>query len=203
MIADGLYALLRAVLSLLFRTVFRCQVEGQDNIPRQGGVIIAANHVSNFDPPFAATFVPRHVCFMAKEELFKVPLLGQAIKMLRAFPVKRGASDRSAIRTALTILKDGHCLGLFPEGTRSRDGKMKRPEAGLALIAAKANVPVIPTAVIGTGRILSGGCFLPKLTVKYGKPIYFQAETADKAAFQAFSEKIMEEIQKMMPNESK
>lgn len=203
MIADVLYALLKIFLTVLFRVVFRCRVVGQENIPREGGVIIAANHVSNFDPPFAATFVPRHVYFMAKEELFKVPVFGQIIRLLHAFPVKRGTSDRNAIRMALATLKNGHCLGLFPEGTRSRDGKLQKPEAGLALIAAKAKVPVIPTAVIGTGRIMAQGSFFPQLTVRYGKAIYFNAESNDKVDFQAFSEEIMGEIQKLMSKDSK
>jgi 1-acyl-sn-glycerol-3-phosphate acyltransferase len=203
MIADIFYALLRLVFKAVFYIVFRCRVEGVENIPKTGGVIVAANHASNFDPPFAATFVPRHVYFMAKEELFKVPVFGSAIRCLHAFPVKRGASDRNAIRIALKVLSDGHCLGLFPEGTRSRDGKIRKPEPGLALIAAKAKVPVVPTAVIGTGRIMAHGSFLPRLTVIYGKPLYFAAEAADKAAFQEFSAQIMAEIEKMMANASK
>jgi len=203
MLADAFYACLRVFFRLLFRLVFRCRVEGRENIPRSGGVIVAANHVSNFDPPLAATFLPRHVYFMAKEELFQVPVFGFVIRALHAFPVRRGASDRAAIRTALEILKSGHCLGLFPEGTRSKDGRLQKPEPGFALIAAKAGVPVVPTAVAGTGDIFANGHFLPRLTVRYGKPIYFGAETKDKAALHAFAAKTMAEIQKMLPAATK
>lgn len=196
-----LYDFVRIVFIAIFRYVFRCKVVGSDNIPKQGGVIIAANHLSLWDPPLAATFVPRYVHFMAKEELFKIPVFGYVIRKLRSFPVRRGASDRAAIRAAITLLNDGHCLGLFPEGTRSKTGAIRKAESGLALIALKAGVPVVPTAVIGTNKIMSKSNFLPKLEVRYGKPIQFVSDQTDKAALQEFSQKIMNEIEKMMKDE--
>ncbi|MBP2633957.1 MAG: plsC [Firmicutes bacterium] len=196
-----LYDFVRVVLIAIFRYGFRCKVVGSDNIPKQGGVIIAANHLSLWDPPLAATFVPRYIHFMAKEELFKIPILGYIIRKLHSFPVRRGASDRAAIRTAITLLNDGHCLGLFPEGTRSKTGTIRKAEPGLALIALKAGVPVVPTAVIGTNKIMSKGSFLPKLEVRYGKPIQFVSDQTDKVALQEFSQKIMDEIEKLMNDE--
>lgn len=196
-----LYDFVRVVLIAIFRYVFRCKVVGSDNIPKQGGVIIAANHLSLWDPPLAATFVPRYVHFMAKEELFKIPILGYIIRKLHSFPVRRGASDRAAIRTAIVLLNDGHCLGLFPEGTRSKTGTIRKAEPGIALIALKAGVPVVPTAVIGTNKIMSKGNFLPKLEVRYGNPIQFVSDQTDKVALQEFSQKIMDEIEKLMNDE--
>lgn len=196
-----LYDFVRIIFIAIFRYVFRCKVVGSDNIPKQGGVIIAANHLSLWDPPLAATFVPRYVHFMAKEELFKIPVFGYVIRKLRSFPVRRGASDRAAIRAAITLLNDGHCLGLFPEGTRSKTGAIRKAESGLALIALKAGVPVVPTAVIGTNKIMSKSDFLPKLEVRYGKPIQFVSDQTDKVALQEFSQKIMDEIEKMMKDE--
>lgn len=192
------YGILKLIFTLVFRILFRSTIQGVENIPQHGGMILAANHVSNIDPPLAATFTPRHVHFMAKQELFDVPILGFCIKNLYSFPVKRGASDRNAIRQAINILNNGHCLGLFPEGTRSKDGKLHRPEPGLALLAAKTKVPVIPAAVIGTGDVGGKKCLLPKFQVRYGKPIYFSGETVDKVSLQKFSEQLMNEIQKLL-----
>lgn len=183
-----MYELLRFLFKKFFYVIFRCKEKGVENIPLEGGVIIAANHLSLWDPPLAATYVPRHVHFMAKEELFKIPLFGILIKKLYAFPVRRGAADRSAIRTAIQLLKDGRCLGLFPEGTRNKNGTIGKPEPGVALIAVKAGVPIIPTAVIGTNKLLG------PFEVRYGKAILFDSEQADKVQLQAFSEKIMQEI---------
>jgi len=196
-----LYDFVRIVLTAVFQCLFRCEVVGRENIPKQGGVIIAANHLSLWDPPLAAAFVPRYVHFMAKEELFKIPIFGYIIRKLYSFPVRRGAVDRGAIRTAITLLNDGHCLGLFPEGTRSKTGMIKKAEPGLALIALKAGVPVIPTAVIGTNKIMTKGSLFPKLEVRYGKPIQFKSEQTDKATLQQFSQRIMDEVEKLMKDE--
>jgi len=193
-----LYKIVRKLLQWLFKVVFRCEISGVEHIPLSGGLIIAANHASNWDPPMAAVFVLRPVCFMAKQELFSVPVFGQIIKRLHAFPVKRGAGDRGAIKAALQILKTGDCSGLFPEGTRSHDGKMHKPEAGIAFIAAKANVPVVPTALIGAADIFGEKEKFPKLKIRYGIPMTFQGNPADRDELQAFSQQIMDEIKKMI-----
>lgn len=193
-----LYKLMKLTFPRIFRGIFHCEVSGAERLPKDGGVIIAANHISNWDPPFVASFVPRSVHFMAKEELFKIPVFGQVIRRLGAFPVRRGTSDRAAIRTALQLLKNGACLGLFPEGTRSKNGALGKAEQGLALIALKAGVPVVPTAVVGTNRIFSGGSFFPKLKILYGKPLRINPERADKEAMLEFSKQIMDEIEKLL-----
>ena len=136
------------LFKFIFKNFFKCQIVGVENIPSTKGVIIAANHISLWDPPLIGTFLPRKINFMAKEELFDIPIIGYIIKRLNAFPVKRGTADRVAIKKAISLLKSGECLGLFPEGTRSKDGKLGEAEAGMALIAIKADVPVVPTAVI-------------------------------------------------------
>ena len=130
------YAILRVLFCLYFKLFFRAEIIGRENMPREGAVILAANHMSNWDPPFLACFLFRPVSYMAKVELFKNPIFGAAITKCHAFPVKRGGADKSAIKTAVNVLKEGRCLGLFPEGTRSRDGHLKKAEAGVGLIAA-------------------------------------------------------------------
>lgn len=193
-----MYEFLRVIFSSMLRLFFRAEISGAENVPGEGGVIIAANHVSNWDPPVLATFVMRQFHFMAKQELFEIPVFGGAIRKLHAFPVKRGAADRAAIKQAIRILQEGACLGLFPEGTRSKDGELGKPEPGIALIALKAGVPVVPAAIIGTEKIFSRGEFFPKVKIVYGKPLRMEAGKADKEALQAFSEQIMAEVQRLL-----
>ena len=108
---------------------------------------------------------------MAKSELFQNPIFGSIIRALLAFPVKRGAPDRAAIRYAIDLLKQGELVVIFPEGTRSKDGQLKDAEPGLALIVGKAKVPVIPVGIAGTRRIFSKGCRFPQVRVSFGEPI--------------------------------
>ena len=189
-----LYALLQIFIRLYFSLLFRAEITGQENVPADGGVIVAANHLSNWDPPLLATFLQRHVNYMAKEELFENPIFSAAIRSCHAFPVKRGEADRGAIKTAVGVLKAGHCLGLFPEGTRSKDGQMGKAEAGGALIAAMTGAPVIPAAIIGTGDIFSGGNPFPRLKVSYGSPLVFKGNRKNKAELEEFSQRIMAAI---------
>jgi len=193
-----LYSIIRFFLDVFFTVLFRCEIIGKENIPASGGMIMAANHQSNWDPPLAAVFATRPVSYMAKQELFDIPVFGSIIRSLHAFPVKRGAADRNAIKTALQILAQEKCLGLFPEGTRSKDGKIHKPEAGIALIAAKAKVPVVPTALLGTEKMFSKTDFLPKLRVIYGEAMFFTGDIKDKEALQAFSQEIMDRIAEMI-----
>ena len=192
-----LYAFLKIFFQTLFRIVFRTRVRGTEHLPKEGPVILAANHMSNWDPPLLACFMPRIVSYMAKEELFEHPIFGTAIRICHAFPVKRGAADRAAIKTAVQVLKGGHCLGLFPEGTRSRTGKMRKAEAGVGLIAAMTGAPVVPAAILGTDKIFANGGFLPKLMILVGEPMHFTGDRKDKAQLEAFSQSILDEIARM------
>ena len=198
-----MYSLLQAFFTFFFQVFFRAEIIGRENLPAEGGVILAANHMSNWDPPLLATFLSRPVSYMAKKELFEVPVLKQIIRSCYSYPVKRGAADRGAIKAALQALKEGRCIGLFPEGTRSRDGKIHKAEGGVALLAALGNVPVVPAAILGTDRIFSRGIFFPKLTVIFGEPLFFSGKHNDKENLQLFSQKIIEEIVKMLKLHSK
>jgi 1-acyl-sn-glycerol-3-phosphate acyltransferase len=189
-----LYRVIRVFLHYFFKIIFRCKVIGIDHIPPYGGAIIASNHVSLFDPPVVGTAFTRSVHFMAKEELFAIPILGWIFTKLNAFPVRRATADRTAIRHAISLLENGELLGLFPEGTRSRTGKLGKPETGLAMIALKAGVPVIPTAVIGTNKVWKDGNLLPRFIVKFGNPIMVNREKTDKEIMENLSNQIMQEI---------
>lgn len=187
-----MYKLLRLFFWIIFQFVFRWQVKGIDNIPQNQGVIIAANHISLWDPPVIGCAVPGKIDFMAKAELFKIPVLGWIISRLNAFPVNRGTADRNAIREAISRLKQGHTLGIFPEGTRSKKGTLGAGEPGVALIALKAGVPIVPTAVIGTNQVMRNGGILPRFQVIFGKPVYLSE--MKKENLETASNLIMQEI---------
>ena len=182
------------LFKFIFKNFFKCQIVGVENIPSTKGVIIAANHISLWDLPIIGTFLPRKINFMAKEELFDIPIIGYIIKRLNAFPVKSGTVDRVAIKKAISLLKSGECLGLFPEGTRSKDGKLGEAEAGMALIAIKADVPVVPTAVIIKKNKFWGN----EIKLIFGKPIKYQPNEDGKIVMQEFTDEIMREIGKLM-----
>lgn len=193
-----LYKIVKVIFRLIFGILFRPKVVGVENVPLDGPLIMSANHVSNWDPPIAGTYMPRPVAYMAKEELFSPAIAGAIISSLYAFPVKRGAADRAAIKTALGILKQGLCLGVFPEGTRSKDGKLHKAEAGVALLAAMGKAPVVPVALINTNRIFQNGGLLPQLKIIFGEPMYFEGKHNDKAALEEFSQKIMKNIENLI-----
>ncbi|HWR38051.1 MAG TPA: lysophospholipid acyltransferase family protein [Patescibacteria group bacterium] len=195
-----LYSVIKFLLGNFIRLVFRLKVTGSENIPLQGGAIVAANHISLWDPPVVGAALARRVSFMAKEELFNQPLLGWTILRLGAFPVRRNTADRNAIRTALGRLADGHLVGLFPEGTRSKTGELGSPEPGIALIAAKAGVPIIPAAVIGTDQVLCNGTLLPQFEVRFGPPLYLVPGKTDKETLDDISNNIMHQIGQLLRN---
>jgi 1-acyl-sn-glycerol-3-phosphate acyltransferase len=128
------------------------EVRGRENIPRQGGLIVASNHISYWDPPMIASALPREVHFLAKEELFTVPLLGVAIRSLNSIPIRRGAADLSGLARAIAALKAGGGLLLFPEGSRMRDGELHSPRPGVGLMAVQGDVPIVPCYISGSNR---------------------------------------------------
>lgn len=192
-----LYGFLRVIFRLFFYIVFRTHVYGRDNIPAEGAVILAANHASNIDPPLMASLIDRPVSYMAKIELFENPIFGAAIRRCHAFPVKRGESDRGAIKAAVAVLREGRILGLFPEGTRSKTGELQKAEAGVALIAAMTGAPIVPVAILNTHRIFANGGLVPQLRIMYGAPIAFQGDRKSKEALDTFSADIMTHIARM------
>lgn len=163
-----------SIVSPTLHTYFRGKIYGANRVPHSGACIAVCNHASYFDPPILSNCLGRPVAFMAKEELFNVPLLKQAIKLYGAYPVKRSQSDRSAIRAALKVLENGWIAGIFLDGTRSRDGRIHRPKLGAALIAAKAGVPIIPVSLWGTEKIITKNSLIPRsipITIRIGEVI--------------------------------
>ena len=140
----------------------------------QGPVVVVANHGSHLDPPLLGHALGRPVAFMAKAELFGIPLLGPLIRACGAYPVKRGASDREAIRTATARLEDGWAIGVFLDGTRQQDGRVNHPMPGAALLSARSGAPLLPVAIINSHRALGTGQSWPRLVpiqLRIGEPI--------------------------------
>ena len=191
------YKIFKILCRIWYGIFLRTKVIGAENIPEEGAFILAANHMANWDPPFLGTFISREVCFMGKEELFKNPVMAAVCRGLHVFPVKRGAADKTAIKTAIKILKNGDCLGVFPEGTRSKTGKIGKAESGVSLIAAMTKVPIIPAAIVNTEKIFSSAVKFPRLAVVYGKPIYFDGNAKDKEKLSDFAQFVMQEIAKL------
>ncbi|GAB4012482.1 lysophospholipid acyltransferase family protein [Nocardioides ultimimeridianus] len=146
------YLFVRLVMMPLLRLVFAMRISGQENVPASGPVVIAPNHKSFWDAFFIAASLKRRIYFMGKSELFE-GRAGRLLIALGAFPVRRGESDADAIETALTILRRGDALALFPEGTRVRDPEeLGRPRKGAARLAIEGGAPIVPTALTGTER---------------------------------------------------
>src|SRR5579871_1530126 len=153
---DRFYDFSKCCVRLMARVLWRARVYGAENVPADGPVIIACNHVSYLDPPVMGCLCPRRISYMAKKELFAVPLLGTAIRALGAYAVDRHGSATAAIKRSLQVLEAGGAVGIFPEGTRNRSGAVA-PQTGVALLASLGRAPVVPVCIYGSDRALQLG----------------------------------------------
>ncbi len=198
------YRVAHAIVGLTIKPVFRLRAEGQQHIPKDGPVLIASNHLSVLDPIVIAYGVPRPVAYVAKAELFRLPVLSFILPRLFAIPLERGAGDLSAVKAAIRALNKGLAFGIFPEGTRSRDGKLQPFKTGAAAIAIRTGAKVVPAAVIGTDKAWPVGQgprpFRP-ITVRYGPPLDFSDKKLDKKSLQAATEVLQEAVASLLPEE--
>ena len=170
-----LYRISVALLNLSYRLTGGLICVDRHNVPETGGVILAPNHISYADPPAVGCGLRRQVHCMAKEELFRFPL-GVWMRAVGAFPVRRGPADRKALKRAIQLLKEGRTVCIFPEGTRSPDGRLQAPELGISLVALRSRAPVVPVAVIGSDKVLPPHTLRPRrhrIRIVYGRPLTF------------------------------
>jgi 1-acyl-sn-glycerol-3-phosphate acyltransferase len=188
---DWFYRLARSfVRYCVFTPLGGFRVEGLANVPLQGPLIVAANHVSFADPPAIGCAMPRPVRFMAQAGLFKPPIFGPTIRKLGAFPVHRGEADKAAIRHALELLDQGWALLVFPEGRRGDGQRLGPANRGVELLAKRSGAPVLPAGILGTARWLPKGAKIPRptrITVRFGEPFAWDASFN-------FDERLMMEI---------
>lgn len=183
---------------VVYGTIFPRKIYGKENIPESGAYLLVANHISARDPLFLASVMPlnRPVNFMAKKELFKNPILRKCMEWLHAFPVDRGAADMSAIHASMRILKEGKVLGIFPQGTRSKDNSPTPMLSGSSMIALRANVPVIPAYIDGPYRLFR------RCDIHFGKPIDFSefGRRCDRDTLDQATKLIENSVWSMRPN---
>ena len=188
--------------------VRKLEVVGKENLPLEGPLILASNHLNNADPPMIALAIrPRYPMFMAKREMIRWPILGPAFRLFGAFPVRRGEADLSALRAATGVIEGGALLVMFPEGTRSRTGGLTEGHPGTALIALRTGVPVMPVAITGSENIGWPWLFLkprsvPHIRVVLGEP--FRVPPVERINSEATAEAhrlIMSRIAALLPPE--
>ncbi len=169
-----MYPIIKFIVHLICRLLFFVRVEGKENIPKEGAAILAANHTSFWDAPIILMTTKRSMRIMGKAELFEHKLLAPFLRMAGTFPVHRGTTDITAIKTALRALKDGSLFAIFPTGTRIKPGENADAKAGVALIASKSGAPVIPIAIVNGYKL-----FRP-VTIRIGEPLYVKSENGTK-----------------------
>jgi len=194
-----LYWFFRHTFFVFFKVFNRLRVTGSENVPDTGGVIVAANHASYLDPLVVGAALKRRATYMAKEGLFKIPLIGEFVRSF-SFPVRRDKPQPSTIKEAVRRLKGGELIVMFPEGGRSAGGGMLDAKRGVAVIAALSRASVVPALVSGTDASLPvGGKILrpAKITVMFGKPLEAGSGETDREYQERISKEMMEEIKKL------
>ena len=198
-----------AVIGWLARVLFGGRIEGAEHVPRIGAFIVVSNHCSNLDPPLVgwatANQVGRVIHFMAKVEMRSWPILGWFATQSAVVFVRRGERDRAAQRQLLELLADGRPIGVFVEGTRSRDGRMKAVKPGAAWLALTAGVPLLPVGIAGTHRLFPGRARWPhatRITIRVGEPFTLAASSSgrtDREALASGTARIAAEIAALLP----
>lgn len=170
--AGVLYVIIRSMFRFVLRIGFRWRVEGADNVPPSGAVIVCANHFHWWDPIVVACSLNRPIHFMSKSELYRNPLFAAALRAVNSFPVERKTADRKAIRRSLAILRSGHALGIFPEGTRNKTGLLRAGESGAGMLALRSGAPILPVGVSGRYRLFN------TVFVRIGRPFHVSRDSS-------------------------
>lgn len=192
------YRFCRATAYGVARVLWGLRVEGTENVPRSGALVVASNHVSNLDPALLGAVIPRESGFAAKKELFAVPVLGPLISSLNAIPVDRARLSISSLRALGGLLNDEKALVFFPEGTRSRDGRLGRPKLGVGMVLSRYPVTVIPVWIEGTDSLLRSLLRRGRMRVVFGRPHTLPGEddpaVGRRDRYRRLAERVMEHI---------
>jgi 1-acyl-sn-glycerol-3-phosphate acyltransferase len=185
----------------IFGMWFRGEVVGTENFPREGPFLIASNHASHLDPPLVGSQIAKQMRFFARKSLWNNKLLAWWLDQVETIPVERDTGDIGAIKKVLQALKDDRAVVLFPEGTRSPDGKLQKPKAGVGMMACKSGVPVVPCRVYDSFAAFGKGRMLPRfgtpVTIVFGEPIppaTYDDPAAGKARYETAAQRIMDRI---------
>ncbi len=184
----------------IVNAVVPVHVEGREHLPTTGGYLLVSNHISWLDPPMLEFALEVPVRFMAKQEVFSMPVIGFVLRAIGNFPIRRGESDRRALETALRVLAAGQPVGFFPEGTRSKDGCLRRAKPGVAFLARRSGVPVVPVAVTGT-RSARIGLPRSRVLVRVGEPIPAPRIAEMAHDDQALADAIMRRVAGLLPEQ--
>jgi 1-acyl-sn-glycerol-3-phosphate acyltransferase len=192
---------LRVVIALVLP--MHLHVEGRENVPREGGLLVISNHIATADPPLLGALFPRPLHFMAKREWFQNRLIGWLAHEFLCFPVNRHTADRGALRTTLDLLAKGRAVGLYPEGTRAIDARMHPAEAGAGFLARQAGVAVLPVATWGGENILPKGSKFPRIAqahahLAFGPPFHLPE---GKMSNQEAADYMMSKVAELLPTE--
>lgn len=201
---QAFYRFVHPIINWLARVLARVTITGTEHLPRSGGVLIVSNHLTYYDPLIVGMCFKRVVYYMAKIELYRNPVLAWFITQLQAFPIRRGEVDRAALRRADELLKSGRVVALFPEGHRSRDARIQESKGGIALIARRSGVPIVPLAITGTEHLLPRELarwrpwHRPALTVTVGEP-FMLPPLSGRADYNALADLIMSHVAALLP----
>jgi len=203
----ALYCLGYTLTATLLRAFFQFRVYGRENLPR-GKAIVAVNHQSYVDPPVAGAAIQQEVWYLAREDVFRFAPFRWLCARVNAIMIRKSRAHRSALKAVLKQLDRGRKVVVFPEGTRSYDGRLQTPERGISLLAHKSRAPVIPAYISGTHRVLPRGGLrirLHPISVSFGPPLRFDPASAGlkagvRSAYQAFSQRVMEGIAALKAN---
>ncbi len=200
-----------SMFRFIYATYFRWKIFTPENVPQTGPVVLAANHASFIDPPLVGSALPRDINYLARESLFRFPIIGAILRSWNAVPVDRDGGGAKGLKMILDRLNKGGAIILFPEGTRTRDGKLQPARSGIGLTVIKSDAPVIPVRVFGTYEAYGRHLKFPRprrIAVKYGKPMMFETLRVEsktcskprlKEIYQEVADQIMDEIEKLQP----
>lgn len=192
----SLYAFAKNLIAAIGTVLWRIRGYGRENVPMTGPLIVACNHVSNLDPPLMGSMCPRQINYMAKKELFEIPVLGKLIAAVGAYPVDREGSAAAAIKRSVEVLRAGGCIGIFPEGGRNVTGD-KEARQGVALLASLGKAPVVPACIVGSDRANR----LAPIKVAFGKPMSLPSDRkATREDLAKFTEEVMSAIRALAEN---